>query len=278
MGASIYIDDTGTPEKSKSKYDPGNWKTWVAMILTEDEQAELVTIVGELQKNLKQKYNAEEFHFTNIFSAKKEFKKVNTEERINIFIGFAEIYKRFRFPLLIQSLTDDDITRNRMDIFRNLKIDNFDFSNIEHMSLWFLLNKIANEKFFKSYNRPFNIYVDAGKQKPNTKQKIEVLKKIAVDSSIIYVDSKQSPLIQFIDFVAFCTNRCRWILMNDKQSDSDVLLLNLSEYADFNFLNIRKMEVLIGKDKTSELYDKTLRATYDSNGNLSDEEMVKRKK
>lgn len=278
MGASIYIDDTGTPEKSKSKYDPGYWKTWVAMILTEVENERLLSIVSELQRNLKKEFNADEFHFTNIFSGKEEFKKVHPKQRIEIFTSFAEIYKEFKFPILVQSLTNDDITRNRMDILRSLKIDNFDFSNIEHMTLWFLLYKISNEKALNAYHSSMNIYVDAGKQKPNTKQKVDVLKNIAVNSQIIYVDSKNSPLIQFIDFIAFCVNRCRWILMNDKQSASDILLLKLSEYANFNFLNLKKMEVIIGENKTSELYDKTLRETYDLNGNLTDEEMTKKRK
>jgi UDP-N-acetylglucosamine 2-epimerase len=46
--------------------------------------------------------------------------------------------------------------------------------------------------------------------------------------------------MQFIDFIAFCLNRHRWILMNNKTSDGDLLIFQITEYANFNALNIRE--------------------------------------
>jgi hypothetical protein len=63
MNPVIYIDDTGTPEKSNSKYDPGNWKTWVAMLLHPNEKEELSEILIELQKILKKRLEHQRISF-----------------------------------------------------------------------------------------------------------------------------------------------------------------------------------------------------------------------
>jgi Protein of unknown function (DUF3800) len=174
-------------------------------------------------------------------------------------------------------LTEDDVIRNQMDIFKYIKHEGFDFSKNEHTALWLLLTRLGQNPVLKDYKLPFEIYVDAGKQKPGTTQVITVLKNYAVESKITYKDSKNDVLMQFIDFIAFCINRCRWILMNDKQSESDILLLQIAEYANFNTINMQKRLLKIGEEKTSKIYDAVLRKTFDLNGNLSDEEVERRK-
>ncbi|WP_055437709.1 DUF3800 domain-containing protein [Lacinutrix algicola] len=278
MKTAIYIDDTGTPQESKSKYDPGNWKSWVAVVLKPTERTEISQLILALKNNISEKWNIKEFHFTDIYSGKNDFKKVPVNFRIGIFQHFAQIYKNYNCPIIIQSLNDDDIIRNEMSEFKHLKLSGFDFSDNAQLCLWLLLIRLKNNPVFTKYKLPLEIYVDNGKQKPNTTQKSVEIKDFAVNSELKYIDSQSDPLMQFIDFIAYCLNRHRWILMNNKQSDGDLLIMQITEFANFNTLNMKKSYFKIGEDDSREYYDKLLRKTYDLNGNLSDEEVERIKK
>ncbi len=47
---AIYIDDTGTPQKSKSKYDCGNWESYVAVLLKPNERKEIYEEPSQVDK------------------------------------------------------------------------------------------------------------------------------------------------------------------------------------------------------------------------------------
>ena len=185
---AIYIDDTGTPQKSKSKYDCGNWESYVAVLLSPAERIEISKLILELKKIVNETIKVDEFHFTEIFSGTKQFKGVDLELRLEIFNSFIEIYRMYDCPIVIQSITDDDVIRNKMEYVRGKKRDGFDFNNNSHLCLWLLLVRIVNNDIIKEYNSPFEIFVDAGKQKPNSKQKIEQIKSITENSEITYLD------------------------------------------------------------------------------------------
>ncbi len=275
---AIYIDDTGTPQKSKSKYDCGNWESYVAVLLKPNERKEITKLILELKKIVNKSIKVDEFHFTEIFSGTKQFKGVALEIRLEIFNSFIEIYRMYDCPIVIQSITDDDVIRNKMEYIRGYKNYGFDFDKNSHLCLWLLLVRIVNNDIIKNYNLPFEIFVDAGKQKPNTVQKIEQIKNITENSEIRYIDSAVDPLMQFVDFIAFTLNRCRWILMNDLKSQGDKAILKIAEYANFNAINMERRYVNVDEESTKDQYEKVLRRRYDINGNLSDEEMEQIKK
>jgi len=274
MRPAVFIDDSGTTEKSKSKYDPGNWKSWMAIIV----DSELITPITTLLEDLKLRLEISEFHFTEIFSGKNEFKNFSVNERIDIFWFFAEIFNKTNFPIFVQSLTDDDIIRNRMESIRFLNFDEFDFKNNSHLALWFLLKRITQHEILSELDKPIDFFVDSGIQKPNTSKKIKILNEIAHNNQINFIDSKSSTLMQLVDFAAFSLNRHRWILMNNKKSESDLEMLAIVQHANFNTLNLIKGEEIdINETDTTNLYDKLLRLKYNENGNLSDEKLQKRK-
>ena len=278
MKTGVFIDDTGTPsQKSKSKYDSGDWKTWVAMFVKPTQRIRLEGILNELLATLKTDLKVSEFHFTHIFSGKGNFRKLSQEQRIGIFHLFGEIYKEFRFPIIVQSLTSDDVIRNKMGILPYLKVDNFDFSKNSDLALWFLIEKSCT--YIKENNLPLlaEFYVDSGRQKPNTNQKISLLNGITENSELTYCSSEDNVMIQFIDFIAFSVNRMRWIMMNEKKSDLDKIMLTVISEFKLNVVNLEMAMVDID-NFTAEDYDKTLRKVYDKNGNLKDEIVDKIKK
>lgn len=272
---AIYIDDTGTPQISKSKYDPGNWKSWVAVVVNHKQRQEISYIIKNLKIELNKKWKITEFHFTDIFSGKNEFKAVDLDTRINLFYQFADMYRHYKCPVVIQSLNDDDIIRNEMTEFRKFKPSGFDLSKNEQFCLWILLIRLKNDpQIAANYKLPLEIYVDTSRKQHNTVQKTVEVKNFAVNSQIQYIDSSSDELMQFIDFIAFCLNRHRWILMNDMKSDSDKLIMEITNHADFK-CNLHKKLVNFDEEKTSDSYDKFLRKKFDENKNLSDEEVEK---
>jgi hypothetical protein len=278
MKTGVFIDDTGTPsQKSKSKYDNGDWKTWVGIILAPEERTKLEITLSTLCETLERELNIKEFHFTHIFSGKGVYRKISIEKRLQIFYLFGEVYKEYNSPIIVQSLTNDDVIRNKMQFLRNLKIDGFDFSNTSDLALWFLLEKCC--KYIKENNFPLfaEFFVDSGRQKPNTFQRVSILKDVTQNSELKYSSSEENPMIQFIDFIAFSINRMRWILMNDKKTELDISFLNLIGHVDFKLTNLKKVRIKPSDFKVSD-YDSNLRKTYDKNGNLSDEMVEKIKK
>ena len=221
---------------------------------------------------------ASEFHFTDIYSGEKEFSGIDLGTRLNIFRAFAEIHRTTQFPMLIQTFTADDIMRSRIVITGNpSKIDNFDLKKTSDFALFFLLFRI------KQYLRenghvplPVDIIIDEGRQKKNTFQTCTLLKDFLFDQKLTYKSSKDEPLLQLIDFVAFSINKVRWILTNELKKDIDIEFLRICERANFNILNIQKKEINIASYTVAD-YDEILQKTYEKNGNLSDIELTQLK-
>ena len=275
----IYIDDSGTPGiKSKSKYDTTDRKTWIALILKPEQRKEASLQIQGCIDEIKEIFNASEFHFTDIYSGKKEFKSIDLSVRLNIFRAFAEIFRLTEYPLIIQTFTSDDILRNGIIVKdKKIKVDNFNLSDTSDFALLFLLFRIKSYlQENKQIPLPVEIIIDEGRQKKNTTQKIELLEGYIYNQEISYKSSAEEPILQLIDFVAFSTNKMRWILTNDKKTDLDFELLKIFERANFNILNIQKKSINF-KDHSVEDYDNALRTTYDKNNNLTDIELAKLK-
>lgn len=276
----IYIDDTGTPGmKSKSKYDATDKKTWIALILTPEQRKEAYTQMADCIDEIKSLFNATEFHFTDIYSGKREFENVELSSRLGIFQAFAEIFRQMQYPMLIQTFTSDDMLRSRIVVSdKKLKADNFKLSDPSDFALFFLLFRI--KKYLQENKQiplPVEIIIDEGRQKKNTTQKCELLKGYLHNDTLVYKSSSEDYLLQLIDFVAFSINKVRWIMTNDRKSEIDYHLMKIFERADFNILNIKK-QLINFNEHTVEDYDKVLREVYDKNNNLSEVELEDLKK
>ncbi len=273
--SAIYIDDTGSSQVSKSKYDNGDLISYLAVILTPKEREEIAESITYAKRliNKELNINIKEFHFVDIYSGKKDFKKLDLNKRLGIFKVFSGLYKRYNCPILIQSLTDDDVVRNRLTDIRKHKKYGFDFSKNSHLCLWLLLVRIRHEEKFRAYLPNIEIFVDAGLRKPNSEQEISILNDFSKNSLITYKDSESDELMQFIDFIAFTLNRNRWILSNNSKKPLDRFILELSEDTLFNVLNMRRELIDLESENTTEKYDTVLREAFDLNDNLSDEEV-----
>ncbi len=124
--------------------------------------------------------------------------------------------------------------------------------------MFFLLWRIKN--FLKKnacYSSPVEIIIDEGRQKKDTTQSCSLFDGMLFNDELYYKSSAEEPLLQLIDFVAFTTNRVRWIMTNNKKGGLDVEFLKIAERANFNILNIERMEVDINSDFVKEYDYKT---------------------
>jgi len=187
MRTAVYIDDSGTPGNiSKSKYDALDKKTWVGLILNPEERIEAHFQMLGCIDELKSIFNANEFHFTDIYSGTREFKGVDLEKRLNIFWAFSEIHRMTQFPMLIQTFSSDDILRNRIIVEgEKVKVDNFDLKKASDFALYFLLFRM--KMFFQAnntYPKPIEIIIDEGRQKKNTTQDCALLNGIVFNDKL----------------------------------------------------------------------------------------------
>lgn len=273
MKCIIYIDDTGTPSfKSLSKYDSGDWHSHVAIFIEEKLFEPLLSKISTIFEKFKIFNDFEEFHFIHILSGKKGWRDVSLTIRLEIFREFAALYAQFKFPILIQSFTSDDIIRNQMVDFTKLKFPNFDLSKLPDLTMFFLFIRIKEFVKKEKCEFPVDIKIDSGKGKHMGKITVPIFKDITVNANVEFLDSKKDRVIQFADFVSFSLNRMRWIYMNSSKSLIDIELLKIFNVADFEVVNLKKVFV-DPYDIKSDDYDQILRKQYDKNGNLSDEEV-----
>lgn len=266
MRTAVYIDDTGTSGlKSKSKYDSKDSKSWFALILSPQERIFANEQMKDCLNELKSMYNAEEFHFSDIFGGRNEFKKLNLQDKLRIFWLFSEVHREMQYPILMQTFSQDEYSRNKITMNIPQEIDNFKLNNASDFALFNLLLRIKNYFTNNSHLIPIEIIIDEGRQKKNTTQNIELYGDILLNKTLLYKSSKEEPLLQLVDFVAYCLNRHKWILQNNSKKPIDIEFLEICSNANFNVLNMKKHWNRIDGNMNDK-YDEILDDAYSKNG------------
>lgn len=266
MNTTVYIDDTGTSGlKSKSVYDSKRSVSWFAIVLTSEERLFAEIQMKDCLNELKNTYNASEFHFTDIYGGRKEFEGIDLDKRLNIFYLFADVYKRMEYPLLMQTFSPEEYSRN--SLINNVgkqKIDGFDLNNYSDFALYHLLLRIKRYLNGNSYSYPLEIIIDEGRQKKNSIQSCNLFTSSQLRTGLQYKSSKEEPILQLIDFAAYCLNRVKWIMQNNKTESIDKTFLEICSYANFNTINMKKGYVDMGVNMQSK-YDNIIKDTYSKN-------------
>lgn len=262
MNTYIFIDDTGTSGlQSKSEFDSTDSKSWFALILT-NEQKEYCNIqMKDCLDILKKKYKANEFHFSDIYAGRGAFKDISFNERMNIFWMFAEVHKEERYPMLTQTFSKADFERNKLINIENSLIDGFNLKKESDFSLYHLLLRIKTFLNSNEYDVPFEIIIDEGKQNKDTSQPCKLFENKLLNNTLLYKSSESEPLLQLIDFVAYCLNRNKWILQNNSKKERDIDFLKMCSYANFNVLNLKR-DIIELNSNTTELYDNKLKDAF----------------
>lgn len=223
----IAIDDTYGPKIGQSsKFVTGDRRTHVA-VLFKDSEVEyireqindcLLEVSKEIGKEVK------EFHFVDIYNRKEPWNNLPDEYNLDIIELFADIYKTYKWEVLIQTIDNHTILEHGIE-FVSGKIDGLDLSTKEGQSLVFLLVKIQEK--LKKNSTPLKIYMDEGNKKPGAKFAIDLFENWGLEYKGIYASSEDEPLLQIADFLAFSINRVTHLSLKETRTDIDLWFIDL---------------------------------------------------
>ena len=271
INTGVFIDDSGNAGIStENKYDSQDRAGWYALVLTPMQREDAEFGMRKLIAEHTERYGVREFHFTDIYSARKVYKHVTESERLDIFEHFAEIFAEMQDPILSHSMTSNDFGRSKIIVNdETAKYANFILSNPKDFSL---LQVLSHVKSFLdtnvAYPIPVDIIVDSGKEKPNSVRELEFLENVCPRGRIKYRSSADEPLLQLIDYAAFCLNRCFRLNSKTSKSSFDRALLEISSKANFNTLNIVKRNTKSGDD-TKGIHEQLFETAYKKNEHLA---------
>lgn len=269
MNTGIYIDDSGTTgQVSGSRFSSPNTKSWYAVVFTPSNRVLANAFIHDCLKDLKKDYNANEFHFKDVYNGKNEFKDIPLDVRFNILEEFAGFFKKYQFPIVCQSFSPDEYTRNNLVKGTDIqKIDDFNLNNYSDFCLYHLLLRIKSHIVdLNICPKPFEIIVDQDGKKVNVSRTVNLFDNDLVNRQIQYKSSEDEYLIQLVDFAAFCLNRVKWIQQNNSHLSKpiDMTFLKICSYANFNTVNMVKKCTTIETD-LRQMYDDLLQECYNIN-------------
>lgn len=205
----VYIDDSGSPGQAPAnKFQAQDSKLWAAVILSQEEKNYIESKIEFIRNELQNEIKFSEFHFTEIYSGKKNFKNIDSNIRLKIFADFVELYNKIKPYVIVTSVGIGTLKNSGFsEAYINTKENGFDFNNPGDYALYMLLI-IINEYFAENYKEGginTKVIIDEGRKKENTIQPLNEL--LGVCKQMVYKSSADECGLQFIDFIAFSINR-----------------------------------------------------------------------
>jgi hypothetical protein len=241
----IFIDDTGSPGISDA---PENFhverKTWVAVVVPPSQIAEVMQQMPHALSELRKSVGADEFHFTEIYSGKKQFKDVDLQVRLGLFEFMAYIFSAYRFPVIVQTFDPETLAdvwaRSRGQLPDS--IPPFNFTKCEDLALFFLLLRLKwYMKGTETYpNKEARVFIDEGYKKNGIAIRIPTFDDAFADGQICFAKSSSIYPIQLADFAAFSLNRVQLLGGREHRSPLDARLLEILSPVAFNYVNIEQ--------------------------------------
>lgn len=246
----LYIDDTGINPKEKTSIVLKNEKaTHAGVIIREDLVETVSNIMTELCNTLYNRYNTNEFHFTDIYNRNKKFKNIEAEETINILETFTELFKTYSLRIVastINSMYSQKISPYQENIDNALKIIKLPVNEKSQSLLFTYIKAKQHVEELTKRAHISTIVCDEGLKKKGT-----VLTIPGEDTTIIFKDSADDKLLQLADFAAWFISRSKNIFdkiqKSGKYSELDKIILNI--YSDLS-------PQYIGKQTAVELNEK----------------------
>ncbi len=121
----------------------------------------------EALDELKTQTGAKEFHFTNIYAGRGEFKNVSLDLRLTLFEVMVRIFTGYQFPILVQTLDPDLLSNIRSGASFPEQLGAFHLTKPADSALFFLLLRVKwyLEENFAEDTRLTRIFVDEGFKK-----------------------------------------------------------------------------------------------------------------
>ena len=234
----IAIDDTyGNAGNDKSLFVTKNRKTHIAVMFEDREvtniREQLTQCLAEVSSITSLQVN--EFHFVDIYNKNPPWDKLHKDQEslnLGIFEFFAEIYRMHRWPVLIQTVDDITLQDFKSNGFEKILLNipkksiELDLKKRDDISLLLLLLKIKAK--LRANQDSINLLIDEGRKKPKSPFGYTIFKDWPKNKYHgEYKSSREEPLLQIADFIAFCINRSTHVSLKDKKTLTDEWFLNL---------------------------------------------------
>lgn len=223
----LAIDDTYGPKKSgRSRYVTGNRRTHLGIIFKDAEVDEVRRYVAECLDYASQIIGRkiEEFHFVDLYNRQKQWANLAGDQNLGIFVTFAHIYSTYRWPIVIQTIDDRTLSESLRGQLKG-KVDGLNLSKPADLSLVMLCYKIQCE--YVSPGEPLHVLVDQGVGRQGSSFGKRLFKDWPGPFEGHFVSSKEEPLVQIADFVAYCINRSTVLALKEHRSETDNWFLKL---------------------------------------------------
>lgn len=223
----IAIDDTyGPSTNTYSGYVTGERRTHVGVVFP-DEHVDMVrSEIRRCIQHINETYSMSvaEMHFVDLFNRRKPWDILEGQINLAIFKAFTEIYKNYKWPVIISTLDKRTLADYGIDKIDG-KIDDLDLSKVEDISVFILCCKI--KKQYNSIERPLTIYIDEGRKAPGHVFGTKIFHNWRGDYKGFYQSSCEEPLLQMADLLAFCINRSTHLAMKERRSEVDNWFLEM---------------------------------------------------
>ena len=240
----VFIDDTGSP----GLRTPGlheQRKSWVAVIVPPHQASEVMDQLPSALSFLQELgIKDPEVHFTDIWAGKGEFKKLDLQQRLGIFLFMSYIFTPYRLPVLVQTFDPE----NASDVQRRAdwpeRLGPLKFSDHEDLALIFVLLRVRMHlKAIEGGNATACVVVDEGRLASGSAIVLSGLAPTFVAGAVLFASSRLVHSIQLADFAAFVMNRWQLLRVKENLSDLDKTLLEIVSPVAECFINIDSVSI-----------------------------------
>lgn len=237
----VFVDDTGSPglQGTPVHLHPQR-KSWVAVVVPQSQMAEVWQQFPRALDELKLLTGASEFHFADIYNKRGAFKDVPLQARLGVFGFMAHIFSVYSFPVFVQTFDPQTLRDFRGRGSFPDRLGPFNFKKHEDLALFLVLLRVKwhLEKKYPEPERLARVFVDEGFKNNGAAIVIEPLKSVFADGLICFGRSNSILPLQLADFAAFCLNRTQLLLGRQKLSELDEALLRIIHPIAWNYQNI----------------------------------------
>ena len=236
---AVFIDDSGSPgQATASVHLHPHRKTWVAVMMDIRQLSTTYDVLPQAMLGLRQHVGATEFHFAELLSGKGLRSAPDT--RLQPFQLMAGIFKIQQYPVIVQTISPDNVEEHKDILSALRKVGPFDLGNPTDLAFLILLWRVGRfiEAHAAEFSRPPLIFADEGRFRAGRAVVLRPLLDFAAHHAVFFRASTEMMFLQLADFAAFSVNRSQWLLAKQNRTAKDNALLQVLAQADFNVVNL----------------------------------------
>lgn len=250
----LFVDDTGFNKNKNSKRLNDEKISMVGCLVAVDKIQDLANELNFQLSELKELYDADEYHFTDICNHKNQFEGIDGYDALSMIQLFAEIIKEYDIKIVTQTITSKmlekkgDLIAGVDAIARECGFSSTSEAQ-KNESRALILNILNAKKYVESLsgnNEIAAVFCDEGLRKNNAETKIKLGGK---DVEIDFCSSKEFPYLQVADFAAWALTRSKLNIeksQNKEMKDFDLMTMKILEDIVPNYINIEAVSTNAG--------------------------------